>query len=97
MNASISVDGKPLKLNPFMSNLTGNIILSLSKSLKAPEGKRIEFLLEKEDLNMLVDAQDVPLDLGHAKHILGNILNGLLKSLHGADAGQKFRFICEQE
>jgi hypothetical protein len=97
MIASVSVDDKPLKLNPFMSNLTANIILSLSKSLKAPEGKRIEFFLEKEDLHLLVDAQDVPLDLGHAKHIIGNILNGLIKSLHGAASGRKFRFVCEQE
>ena len=96
MNVSIFVDDKPVKLNPFMSNLTGNIILALAKSLKAADGKRIEFLLEENDLRLFVDSQEVPLDLGHAKQIGGNILKGLLKSIHGAESGQRFRFSAEQ-
>jgi hypothetical protein len=96
MIASVFVDDKLLKLNPFMSNLSANIILALARSLKAAEGNRTEFLLEENDLHMFVDSQEVPLDLGHAKHIAGNILNGLLKNMHGAESGKKFRFICEQ-
>ncbi len=97
MTALVSVDDKALKLNPFMSNLTANIILCLAKSLKAPDGKHIEFLLQENDLHLFVDAQEVSLDLGHAKKIVGNILKGLLKSMHGAESGQTFRFVCESE
>ncbi|HSE42592.1 MAG TPA: hypothetical protein VLH08_17625 [Acidobacteriota bacterium] len=96
MTTSVLVDEKALKLNPFMSNLTGNIILCLANSLKAAEGKHIEFTMQENDLQLFIDSNEVPLDLGHAKQIVGNILQGLLKSLHGAEAGQKFRFICEQ-
>jgi hypothetical protein len=96
MITTVVVDEKPLKLNPFMSNLTGNIILCLAKSLKAAEGMQIEFRMQEDDLQLFVDSNEVPLDLGNAKQIVGNILRGLLKSLHGAETGQKFRFTCEQ-
>jgi hypothetical protein len=95
MSVSLTVDDKTLKLNPFMSNLTGNIILALVKSLKAAEGKRIEFLMEADDLRLFVDTNEVPLDLGHAKQIAGNVLRGLLKSVHGAESGREYRFTYE--
>jgi hypothetical protein len=96
MNASVIVDGKKLSLNPFMTTLTANVIHAVAKSLKASNGKRIEFTLQNDDLKLDVDDQNVPLDLGNAKRIVGNILLGLVKSLHGAESGQRFQFVVEE-
>ena len=96
MNASVFVDGKKVPLNPFMTSLTANVIQAVAKSLKASNGKRIEFTLQNEDLKLDVDGQNVPLDLGNAKRIVGNILSGLVKSLHGAESGQRFQFVVEE-
>lgn len=96
MNALVFVDGKKLSLNPFMTSLTANVIQAVAKSLKASNGKRIEFTLQNEDLKLDVDGQNVPLDLGNAKRIVGNILSGLVKSLHGAESGQRFQFVVEE-
>ena len=96
MTARVVVDGKALFLNPFMTTLAGNIIDAVSRSLKAPEGRNIEFLLREDDLRLFVDSMEVPLDLGHAKQILGNIFRGLLSSLKGAESGKEFRFLCER-
>ena len=96
MNASVIVDGKKLSLNPFMTTLTANVIQAVAKSLKASNGKRIEFTLQNDDLKLDVDDQNVPLDLGNAKRIVGNILLGLVKSLHGAESGQRFQFVVEE-
>jgi hypothetical protein len=96
MNASVFVDGKKLPLNPFMKSLLTNIIQAIAKSLKAASGKRIEFTLQNDDLKLDVDGQNVPLDLGNAKRIVGNILSGLVKSLHGAESGEKFQFVVEE-
>ena len=96
MTASVTVDGKKLSLNPFMASLTANVIQAIAKSLKASDGKRIEFTLQNDDLKLDVDGQNVPLDLGNAKRIVGNILLGLVKSLHGAESGQRFQFVVEE-
>jgi hypothetical protein len=96
MNASVIVDGKKLSLNPFMTTLTANVIQAVAKSLKASNGRRIEFTLQNDDLKLDVDDQNVPLDLGNAKRIVGNILLGLVKSLHGAESGQRFQFVVEE-
>jgi hypothetical protein len=96
MNASVFVDGKKLPLNPFMKSLIANVIQAVAKSLKASTGKRIEFTLQNDDLKLDVDGLHVPLDLGNAKRIVGNILSGLVKSLHGAESGEKFQFIVEE-
>jgi hypothetical protein len=96
MNASVFVDGKKLSLNPFMTSLTSNVIQAVAKSLKASNGKRIEFTLQADDLKLDVDGQNIPLDLGNAKRIVGNILLGLAKSLHGAESGQRFQFVVEE-
>jgi hypothetical protein len=96
MSVSVFVDEKKLPLNPFMKSLIVNVIQGVAKSLKAASGKRIEFTLQKDDLKLDVDGQNVPLDLGNAKRIVGNILSGLVKSLHGAESGEKFQFIVEE-
>lgn len=96
MNTSVFVDGKKLSLNPFMTSLSANVLQGVAKSLKASDGKRIEFTLQNEDLILNVDGKDVPLDLGNAKRIVGNILLGLAKSLHGAESGQRFQFVVEE-
>lgn len=83
-------------MNPFMTSLTANVIQAVAKSLKASDGKRIEFSLQDDDLKLDVDGQNVPLDLGNAKRIVGNIFLGLIKSLHGAEVGQRFQFVCEE-
>lgn len=97
MNASVFVDGKKLPLNPFMKSLTANVIHAVAQSLKAAKGKRVEFTLQNDDLKLDVDGQNVPLDLGNAKRIVGNILSGLVKSLHGAESGEKFQFVVEEK
>jgi hypothetical protein len=96
MTAKVVVDGKALFLNPFITILVGNVIDGVLRSLKAPEGSNIEFLLRKDDLQLFVDQAEVPLDLGHARQIVGNILKGLLSSLKGAENGEEFRFLCER-
>lgn len=96
MSVSVFVDEKKLPLNPFMKSLIANVIQGVAKSLKAASGKRIEFTLQNDDLKLAVDGQNVPLDLGNAKRIVGNILSGLVKSLHGAESGEKFQFVVEE-
>ena len=97
MQVTILVDGQKLFLNPFMTTLAGNVLLAIARSLKAPEGKRLEFLLLTDELQLQVDGQTVDLDLGRAKRIIGNLLQGLLVSLHGTENGKEFRFLCEQK
>ena len=79
-----------------MKSLTANVIHAVAQSLKTANGKRVEFTLQNDDLKLDVDGQNVPLDLGNAKRIVGNILRGLVKSLHGAESGEKFQFVVEE-
>ena len=95
MSVSILVDGRKLSLNPFMSTLTGNVVSAIARSLKAPDGKKIDFLMRGEELQLFVDDQEIPLSLGQARRIVGNVLRGLLSSLHGAETGTEFQFLCE--
>ena len=97
MKTSIEVDGKKLVLNPFIENLTCNILVSIAKSLKSPEGKRIIFILREEELSMSVDEITVPLNQGSAQRIVGHVLRGLFKSLHGAETGKSFQFVIADE
>jgi hypothetical protein len=92
METSVMVDGKKLFLNPFMSNLIGNIIAATVRSLKSPEGERIEFILRGDDLQLTINEKDVPLNLGHAKQIVGNVLKGIAISLKGAENAKEIRF-----
>jgi hypothetical protein len=93
MDTSVLVEGKKLFLNPFMSSLIANIIQAVVQSLKTPDGNRIEFILIGEDLRLNIDDQDVPLNLGHAKQIVGNVLRGIASSLKGAEHGKEIRFL----
>ena len=92
----VFVDGKKLFLNPFMTLLIGNITDAIARSLKSPEGSKIEFILHEKELRLLVDEQDIPLNLGHAQDIVGNIFAGIIKSLKGAETGSEFRFVYER-
>jgi hypothetical protein len=97
MLVTIFVDDQKLFLNPFMTTLAGNVLLAIARSLKAPDGKQHEFLLNGDELQLQVDGQPVDLNLGRAKRIIGNLLRGLLVSLHGTETGKEFRFICQNE
>ena len=96
MNASVWVDGKKLFLNPFITVLIGNVMDAVARSLKTPEGKQVEFLIRGEELQLMVDQRDVPLNLGHAQQIVGNLFHGIRRSLKGAESGTEFRFIYER-
>lgn len=95
MKGSVLVDEKKLFLNPFMTVLVGNVVSAIASSLKCPAGKRIEFQMAGEELSLKVDDQNVALDLGHARQIVGNVLKGLQSSLKGAENGQRFAFVSE--
>lgn len=97
MKLSVSVDGKNLFLNPFMTNLTGNLIEAIARSLKAPEGDRIELNYDGQTLRMAVDQTELPLSVGSAQRIIGGLIRGLAESLHGAEGGKEFSFIYERE
>jgi hypothetical protein len=96
MKATIFVDGNKLMLNPFMESFTANTIYAAAASLKTAEGKKVIFVLQDETLSLEVDGTPVPLNQGSAQRIVGNVLRGLLKSMHGAEAGKKFEFIAER-
>ena len=95
MAASVVVDGKKLSLNPFMESMIENVVRAVARSLKAPQTGAIEFVMRTDSLDLTVDGQPVPLNLGHAQHIVGNVLQGIVRSLHGAENGQEFRFLCD--
>jgi hypothetical protein len=92
----VTVDKRQLMLNPFMTVLTGNLIDSMARSLKAPAGKKIEFRIKGEDVNLQVDDESVPMNQGSAPKIIGSVFRGLLSCLHGAENGTEFRFLCEK-
>jgi hypothetical protein len=97
MVVTVFVDGQKLFLNPFMTTLSGNILLAIAQSLKAPEGRKLEFTLNGDELQLQVDEKPVDLNLGRAKKIIGNLLRGLLVSLHGSENGKEFQFVYENE
>jgi hypothetical protein len=96
MKLTVTVDDKKLFLNPFMITLTANLLDAIARSLKAPDGNRVELTLDGDQLRLAVDEQEVPLNLGHAQQIIGNVIHGLTRSLHGAEGGTKFIFISDQ-
>jgi len=96
MKSSILVDGKELKLNHFIQELTANLIDGIAKSLKFSEGKRIEFVLKHNEIEMFVEAQQIPLDFGHASQIVGAVLKGFLSNLHGIESASEVRMVCER-
>jgi hypothetical protein len=95
-NSNIIVDGKSLKLNRFITELTGNIIEGIAKSLKFTDGKQIQFRLQGEELSMQVDGKEVPLNIGHAGQMVRDVLAGLLKNLYGAENAREVVFVCER-
>ena len=92
----VTVDKRQLLLNPFMTVLTGNLVEAMSRSLKAPTGKKIEFRIHSELVSLHVDDQDVPMNQGSAQKIIGRVFRGLIENLHGAEGGSEFRFLCEK-
>ena len=92
----VTVDQRQLLLNPFMTVLTGNLVEAMSRSLKAPAGKKVEFRIRGEEVELQVDDANVPMDQGSAKRIIGGVFRGLIASLHGAEGGADFRFLCEK-
>jgi hypothetical protein len=92
----VNVDRRQLMLNPFMTVLTGNLVESMARSLKAPAGKKIEFRLNGDDVGLQVDDQEISMDQGSARKIIGSVFRGLISSLHGAEGGKEFRFLCEK-
>ena len=96
MNSLIIVDGKALKLNRFVTELTANVMDAIAKSLKFSEGKEIRFRLSGQEIAMQMDGKEVSLDLGHASQIVRDLLAGLLRNLHGAENAKETLFICER-
>jgi hypothetical protein len=96
MNSHIIVDGKALKLNRFVTELNGNILDAIARSLKYTDGKQIRFRLSQGDIAMQVDDQEVSLALGHASQMVRDVLTGLLKNLYGAENATEVLFICER-
>lgn len=96
MNSRIIVDGKDLKLNRFIGELSGSIIEGIARSLKFTDGNVVQFRLKGEDLAMHVDGKQVSLDFGSASQIVRDVLKGLLKNLHGAGEAEEVLFICER-
>jgi hypothetical protein len=96
MNSRIIVDGKELKLNRFITDLTANVVDAIARSLKFSEGNSIQFRLRDEELQMFVDGKEIALNLGHASHIVSDVLNGLLKNLYGAEKAKEIDFVCER-
>jgi hypothetical protein len=92
MQSSVTVDGKVLFLNPFMSAFISNILDAIVRSLKAPSGKDVEFTLHAENLKLTIDGSEVSLNLGHAQQIVGNVLKGIATSLKGTEGAQEIRF-----
>ena len=97
MNSRIVVDGKELKLNRFITELTGNVLEALARSLKFAGGKRIEFRLSGEDVAMFVDENEVPLNYGSASRIVRDVLKGLTGNLYGTESAKEVRMIYEQD
>ncbi|MGH9857940.1 MAG: hypothetical protein ACRD4B_08860 [Acidobacteriota bacterium] len=96
MNSHIIVDGKPLKLNRFVTELNGNLLDAVARSLKFTDGKQIRFRLSQGEIAMHIDDKQVSLDLGHASQIVRDVLTGLLKNLYGAENATEVLFICER-
>jgi hypothetical protein len=96
MKSIIQVDGKELKLNRFIEELSANLIDALARSLKFSDGRQIEFRLRGEEVNMFVDDREVSLNLGQARQIVGSVLNGFLRNLYGTENAQEIRLRCER-
>ena len=96
MNSHIIVDGKELKLNRFITDLTANVVDAVARSLKFTEGNQIQFRLRGEELQMFVDGKEIALNLGHASQIVSDVLRGLLKNLYGAENAKEIDFICQR-
>jgi hypothetical protein len=96
MNSHIIVDGKELKLNRFITDLTANVVDSIARSLKYSEGNNVQFRMRGEELQMFVDGKEIALNVGHASHIVGDVLKGLLKNLFGAENAKEIDLVCER-
>jgi hypothetical protein len=96
MNSRIIVDGKELKLNRFITDLSANVVDAIARSLKYSEGNNVQFRMRDEQLQMFIDGKEIALNLGHASHIIGDVLKGLLKNLFGAENAKEIDFICER-
>ncbi len=96
MNSHIIVDGKELKLNRFITDLTANVVDAVARSLKFTDGNQIQFRLRGEELQMFVDAKEIALNLGHGSQIVGDVLKGLLKNLYGSENAKEIDFVCQR-
>jgi hypothetical protein len=96
MNSRIIVDGKELKLNRFITDLTANVVDAIARSLKYSEGNSVQLRLRGEELQMFADGKEIALNLGHASHIISDVLKGLLKNLFGAENAKEIDFVCER-
>jgi len=96
MKSIIRVDGKELKLNRFIEELSANLVDAMARSLKFSDGRRIEFRLRGDEVNMFVDDREVSLDLGQARRIVGSVLRGFLLNLHGTETATEIHLSCER-
>ena len=97
MTVTIFVDGQKLFLNPFITGFTANLLVAIAKSLHPQEASKIELRMKGEELELQLDGGIIAVNAGRAQKIVGNVLRGLLSSLHGAESGSEFLFIYEGE
>jgi hypothetical protein len=97
MTVTILVDGQKLFLNPFITSFTANLLVAIAKSMHPQEASKVELRMKDQELQLKLDGDDIPVNAGRAQKIVGNVLRGLLSSLHGAESGNEFVFSYEKE
>lgn len=98
MKTSLDAEGGAVPLNPFVSRLTGHLLLGVLRSLHLPEEVRqAEFVLNPTGVTIRVSGQDVPLVNNFCKNTVADILRVLLKNLKGTEsvAQATFRVSCD--
>lgn len=86
MKASLQVDGRAVKMKPFVETYLANVCRAILDSLKGTEAaKRAVFRIEGKDLELLVNGQplDLHMDRGFAKIIVRDTVLGALAHFRG--------------
>jgi hypothetical protein len=96
MHATITADGKPVKLNRFIAELTASILDAVARSLKYTNGRTVEFRMRGETVTMFIDGNDVSLHFGSASRIVRDVLQGLVKNLYGTESATEIALICDR-
>lgn len=83
--ATLDVNGISIELNPFIEKFLSRTVMAAVSSLREAEDMhRLELSLNKEDLNIIVDGNDIALTAFPQQIIIGTV-KGLVSSLKGID------------